>query len=558
MIAISPRQRVEAASSRIVGALRAHWLEVLFVVAVTALAAVLRTYRLLDYPAGFHGDEGLSGFDAQNVLDNGWIGPYLPSSLGYPAGYAYWTAFVVKMVGNDAWGVRFSSALLGTLTIPVAYAAFRIMFGYRVAVLASVFFATSAWHILYSRVAFLPVAWPFIEVAVMAPLFLAVRTRRWYYFLAAGALAGAGVYSYGSYPIFLAPLGLFLLWLGVRGYGLRGAADFVRHMGVFTLGFYLIALSMIQFVRDPDNNYFTRVRSLSLRETAQWKAADTMEKLDILWDAARAWFEKMTWRGVPDGVDAAGFGPMLDQYTIALAAAGLVLLIAGWRRLPYAFSLLVILIVPWGSILTIDGAYRRSLGIVPILAVLMALPLARVWEWADTQTAARRYIAGAAIAGIVAVVGVVNVNYFFDRLAVSPVARFAYVEDLAAAARYVDETDPDYVYFFAARWTYNYETRRYLAPGIPGEDRSREFGGGRSGDLSADRTKDVLFVLIGGYAEQLPNLMQRYPEGRAYNGLTGDGRLLFVAYFVPRHPDAVGAGAGGEEPSATASQRGHR
>ncbi len=558
MSAMSPRRRVEAASSRVVAALRAHWPELLFVVAVTALAAVLRTYRLLDYPAGFHGDEALTGFDAQRVLDNGWIGPYVADPIGYPAGYAYWTAFVVKMAGNDAWGVRFSSALLGTLTIPVAYAAFRVMFGYRVAVLASVFFAVSAWHMLYSRVAFLPIAWPFIEVALMAPLFLAVRTRRWYCFLAAGALSGAGLYSYGSYPIFLAALGLFLLWLGVREYGLRRATEFVRDMGIVALGFFVVAFPMIQFVSDPDNSYFTRVRAVSLRETPQWQAAGTVERLDILWDAAWAWFEKMTWRGAPDVVDAAGFGPMLDQYTIALAASGLVLLIAGWRRLPYAFSLLVLVIVPWGSILTIDGAYRRSLGIIPILAVLMALPLARVWEWADMQTAARRAVAGAAIAGVVVVVGVVNVSYFFDRLAVSPLARFVYVDDLAAAARYIDETDPDYIYLFAARWGYRYETVPYLAPNVPGEDRSTEFGGQRTGDLSADRTQDVLFVLIGGYVELLPTIMQRYPEGRAYNGIAGDGRLLFVAYFVPRHPDAVDAGAGGAERPNAKGKSAHR
>ncbi len=556
MSVILLRRHAEDARSRAAAALRAHWPELLFVVAVTALAAVLRTYRLLDYPAGFHGDEGLSGFDAQNVLDNGWIGPYLPDPIGYPAGYAYWTALVVKMVGNDAWGVRFSSALLGTLTIPVAYVAFRIMFGYRVAVLASVFFAVSAWHLLYSRVAFLPIAWPFIEVAVMAPLFLAVRTRRWYYFLAAGALAGAGVYSYGSYPIFLASLGAFLLWLGAREYGLRRAADFARHMGAFAVGFYWAAFPMIEFLRDPDSNYFTRVRRLSIRETPQWHAAGTVEKIDILIDAVGTWFDRIIWRGEPDIVDAAGYGPMLDQYTIALAAAGLVLLIAGWRRMPYAFSLLVLVIVPWGSILTLEGAYRRSLGIVPILAVLMALPLARVWEWADEQTAARRYVAGVAIAGVVTIVGVVNVSYFFDRLAVSPVAHYVYVDDLAAAVRHVNETNPDYVYFFASRWTYNYETRLYLAPDVPGEDRSQRFGGRRAGDLSADRTKDVLFVLMGEYVEQLPNLMQLYPEGRAHNGISTDGRLLFVAFAVPRHPDAVGADGG--EPSAVASQRGHR
>jgi dolichyl-phosphate-mannose-protein mannosyltransferase len=538
------RSRASSAVRAAPAGLRQHALEMAFVIGVTATAGFLRMYRLLHYPHGFHGDEGLTGFDAQRVLDDGWIGPYLPSSLGYPAGYAYWTAFVVKIVGNDDWGVRFSSALLGTLTIPVAYLAFRVMFGYRVAVLASVFFAFSAWHILYSRVAFLPVAWPFIEVAVMVPLFLAVRRRRWYWFGLAGVLAGAGVYSYGSYPIFLVALGGFLLWLGVYGYRLAGVRDYVRHMGVFALGFYVTALSMIQYIQDPDNNYFTRVRSLSLRETAQWKQADgPRERYDIIWEATRAWFEKMTWQGVPDGVDAAGFGPMLDPASVALAAAGLVLLVAGWRRFPHVFLLAVLFIIPWGSILTLDGSYRRCLGMLPALVVAMALPLARVWEWADTQPTLRRAAGGAVVLGAVALVCVTNTRYFFDELAVSPDARFAYVEELAAASRHMKESDPDIVYFLAARWNYNYETRRFLAPDIPGEDRSTEWSPAHNIDLTADRSKDVLFIFVGGYVTQLTEAQMRYPEGRPYNGLSDDGRLLYVAYFVPRHPDAVAEGA---------------
>jgi 4-amino-4-deoxy-L-arabinose transferase-like glycosyltransferase len=512
---------------------------VIFVIAVTAVAAVLRIYKLMEYPYGFHGDEGLTGFDAENILNNGWVGPYLASSLGYPAGYAYWTAFVVWMVGNDDWGVRFSSALLGTLTIPVAYMAFRVMFGYRVAVLASIFFAFSAWHMLYSRVAFLPVAWPFIEVAVMLALFMGVRSRRWYWYLAAGVLAGAGVYSYGSYPIFLAAVGIFLVWLGIYGYRLKGWRPYVQHMGVFALGFYLTALSMIQYIRSPGNNYFSRVRSLSLRETPQWKEASRAEQIDILWDSAWDWIEKMVWKGVPDGVDGAGWGVMLDPFTVALAAAGIVMLIAGWRRMANVFTLLVLFVVPWGAILTLDGSYRRALGMLPALVIAMALPLARVWEWSEEQQEWFRRIAGGVFVVVaVAAVCVTNTRYFFDTLTVSPPARFAYVQELAAASRYINETDPDLVYLLSGRWSYRYETRRFIAPDYPGEDRSSQFSPGRQVDLNADRSKDVLFIFIGDYAQYLQNVQAAYPEGIPYNGVH-DGRLMFVAYFVPKHPDAV-------------------
>jgi 4-amino-4-deoxy-L-arabinose transferase-like glycosyltransferase len=521
-----------------------HWLEAAIVVAITLVAGYIRMYQLLDYPAGFHGDEGLSGWDAQNVLDHGWIGPYLPSSVGYPAGYAYWTAAVVKFAGNDAWGVRLAPALLGTLTIPIGYVAFRIMFGYRVAVIAAVFLATSAWHILYSRVAFLPIAWPFVEAVTTIPLFLAVRTRGWYYFAATGACAGVGVYSYGSYPIFLAALAVFLVWLAIRDYGLSHTFEFVRNMGLVAAGFYVAAFSMIQYIADPDNNYFQRARSLSITKTPSWQDAGASEHLHMVLNAARDWLEIMTWRGVPDRVDAAGFGPMLDKYTVALAAAGLVLLLLHWRRLPNFFVLAVLLLVPFGAILTVDGSYRRALGILPFLAVAMALPLARLWEWADAKPAALRAVACGIIVGAVAVVGVTNVRYYFGTLSVSQSARYIYVEDLAAASRYLHDRNPEYVYFLANRWEYKYPTRAFLAPNVPGEDRSAEFGTSHRIDLSADRTKDAVFILLGIYTapQVVSDLRRRYPQGTPYNGLSDDGHLLFVAFAVPHDPDAVSTG----------------
>jgi hypothetical protein len=214
--------------------------------------------------------------------------------------------------------------------------------------------------------------------------------------------------------------------------------------------------------------------------------------------------------------------------------------VAGWRRLSNVFVLLVLFIVPWGSILTIDGSYRRSLGMLPALVIAMALPLASVWRWADARPVLPRIAAGSCIVAVVALVCVTNTNYFFDRMAVSPIARFTYAEEIAAASRYMNETQPDRVYFLSGRWTYNYETRRFIAPDIPGEDRSKEWSANHQVDLTPDRTQDVLYIFIGHYVEYLPDVQSAYPEGRPYNGIH-DGRLLFAAYFLPKHPLAAAA-----------------
>lgn len=510
--------------------------ELMFVAAITGVAIFLRTFQLLDYPPGFHGDEAFAAFDARRVLNEGWVGPYLPSTLGYPSGPAYATAAVFKVFGDSDHSVRLSSALLGSATVPLGYAAFRVMYGYRVAVLAAIFLTFSAWHLHYSRVGFLPVAWPLMEVATMLPLFFALRTKRWYYFALAGLMAGFGIYSYGAYPIFLAALAVFFAWLCLRDYFPRKLHVFVRQMAIFAGGFYAAAFSMIQYASNPKNDYFQRARGLSLQETPQWKAADNpIEKLHVVFDAWQHWLESMVWRGHFDGVDAAGVGPMLDKFTVALAAAGLVIAIMHWRRLSNAFVLVLVLVIPLAGVFTTNAVYRRPLGVLPALVLLMALPLATLWRWADQQDNWKRSATYLGLSAIVAFTATVNVRYYFGTLGDSNGARWAYAEEMAAASRYMGRTKPDMVYFYSARWSYIYETRRFFAPDVPGEDRSKEFGKANAGKLEADRTKDVLYVFTGGYASLLPEVQKLYPEGEAHNGLASDGRLLFVAYEVPKY-----------------------
>lgn len=47
------------------------------ILAITALAAFLRLYKLTEIPPGIIGDEGLMGINARRILDEGWIGAYV-------------------------------------------------------------------------------------------------------------------------------------------------------------------------------------------------------------------------------------------------------------------------------------------------------------------------------------------------------------------------------------------------------------------------------------------------------------------------------------------------
>ena len=148
--------------------------EVALALAITVLAAVLRLWRLGTIPLGLHGDEAWTGLDAERVLDEGWIGPYLVSALGQPIGPVYWAAAVFAVLPDTTLVLRASMAFFGIATIPLSYVTFRLMFDRTVAVFAALLLAFMMWHLHLSRTAFMVQTAPFMELS-RCP---AVRRRR--------------------------------------------------------------------------------------------------------------------------------------------------------------------------------------------------------------------------------------------------------------------------------------------------------------------------------------------------------------------------------------------
>ena len=126
-------------------------------------------------------------------------------------------------------------------------------------------------------------------------------------------------------------------------------------------------------------------------------------------------------------------------------------------------------------------------------------------------------------------VGWTNVNYYFNNLATAASTKWVYAHDLVAALEHINTLPQEglYVYFYAPRWSYNYETRRYLIPTTPGEDRSREFG-----RYSLEKNQDnVAYVMLPPYHSIVDELRSMYPTG-TYHELRDGKRLLFASYYV--------------------------
>lgn len=539
---------------------RAILVDLAIIAGVTLLAAVPRLVLLTDIPPGFHGDEAWTGLDARRVLDEGWIGPYVGSALGQPTGPLYFAAAVVAVFGNSVFAVRLAMATLGIVTIPVAYLTFRVMFGRTVGVFASLLLALGLWHLHYSRIGFMVVSQPLLELLTLLFLFLGRQTRRWLFFGLSGLAFGAGIYTYNAYPIFAIPMALLAAWLVgheliawrmKRGSG-REVIVLCARLTVLVVVAAVAALPMIVYASDPDNDFLAHHRGVSVTESDEWKTAGIQGKINVLWDRTRGFYSSAFWYGEPDGADGAGVQAMVDRVSLVLITLGVVIMLLRWRQPAAVTVLLMLALLPLASVLTFNATFRRSLGMVPFLAVLAAAPLALWWERAATFGARWRYASYAAIAVVIAFIGYQNLNYYFREFPDEEIALFTFAGEITEASDYMrDLPEGTYVYFYSGRWSLFYETRLFLAPEVEGEDRSNEFG---EFSLTPNHPGPVAYVFLAPYLERADEVARLYPGGTLSQSVRRDGEVNYRAYFLPSTEGIVGPPAEAPEPTALSSE----
>ena len=515
-------------------------LEIAFVAGVTFVAGWLRLWHLGTVPLGLHGDEAWTGIDARRVLDEGWIGAYVPSALGQPTGPLYFTALLFKFMAQDTYTVRFSQALFGVATIPLAYVAFRSMYDRAVASIAAVILTGLMWHLQLTRTGFMVTSWPFVEMAVLCAFWPALRTRKTWLFLLAGALLGLGVYTYNAYLLFVPVPFLALGWTLVREPGTRARVAFLRPVLLFSAMALLVAMPLVNYVSDHSDQYRQHQRSVGLLDSDEWKDAGWGDRTDVLWSRGKEWMRGLTEGETPDygdGLGAAGV-PVVHPLVFALALGGLGMALWRFREPASAIVFGAVLLLPLGALLTVGaGLYRRSEGLAPFVALLAALPLAWLWRRAGRRDDAIRYVAYAVVMIAAAYPGVVAVRDYFGKVQDSAVVRYTFPFELDAASRYMaGAPEGTQVYFYSARWSFNYETRRFLAPNLRGEDRSREFRAKAPPDgaldFSTERGHGVLFVFVDNYLGEVDTVVALYPGGEIAEGKRGPA-MIFQAYYLP-------------------------
>lgn len=245
--------------------------KIFFLALITLLAFILRFYQLGKVPISLEWDEVAIGYDAYSILHTGkdQFGQFLPNTFRSlddykPPIYEYAVIPSVAIFGLNEFGVRFPSAIFGTLTILMTFLLVKLIFEYvpklqfkstKIALVASYLLAISPWHLQFSRAAFEVNISVFITVAAITAFLYGIKNSK--FFLLSAFLFGLDLFSYHSARVVTPILLISLFFIFNRQLPSRKTIiGFLVIYGVFFICFLPILFSQDAQIRFKATNIF--------------------------------------------------------------------------------------------------------------------------------------------------------------------------------------------------------------------------------------------------------------------------------------------------------------
>src|SRR3972149_11059967 len=130
-----------------------------FLLLLTILGGFFRFYQITKNPISLSIDEVAFGYNAFSILKTGRdeYGKFLPLTFKSTGDYKnpvpiYLMVPSVALFGLNEFSVRFPTALIATLSIPLFFLFFMEISGSQIiSLVATLFLTISPWHIYYSR-----------------------------------------------------------------------------------------------------------------------------------------------------------------------------------------------------------------------------------------------------------------------------------------------------------------------------------------------------------------------------------------------------------------------
>lgn len=352
-------------------------------VGVLLAAAGLRLAGLDRWPPGLHFDEAVYGLQALEIL-HGARPVFFSSYTGREPLYMYALALVFAGLGALPLALRLTSALIGILTVALAYPLGRALYGRAVGLTAAALLAVSYWHLTVSRNGYPNILIPPLEALSVYGLWQGWQGDRPRDWLLGGAAAGLVLYTYLAARFWMVFLALFLVYCALVAP--RQLAARRRGVLLALAALVLVFLPLgLHFLAHPADFWERANQVLASRQLTGWallstyadNAARTFGALAGAGDPR--WHYNLPGRAILQPAVAGGF------------LVGGLLCLRRFRDPRFGLPLIWIFAMAMPGLLTFElqPATQRMFGVFPALTLVAALGLVTTFAWLATRLADR-------------------------------------------------------------------------------------------------------------------------------------------------------------------------
>jgi len=538
--------------------------------AITLLAAGLRFYRLTEIPPGLHYDEAFKGTTARAMLEGAPLQIFFRSNMGEEPAAMYLVMAALQVVGQEPWVVRLPSAIVGTLTVPLAWWLGREL--WRLARLqrhlrrrwaahparngaegasrperedlgeqlvglgTATVLAILYWHLNFSRLGMEPILVPFFATLAFAALAHGLNAGycgkpRSLAFGLSGLALGGSLYTYkaGYFVPVLAVLFIAYAAIVERGFLRRHG----RGLLVASLVALLVTLPIGTYFATHPADFLHRPTSVALTYADQPGGPQGQEALEGSWlaDNLLRVLGMFFVHGDDNPRSNLPGRPALDPFLALLFLVGLGRALAGFCRPALALLPIWLLTMIVPTIVTEYAPhFARAIGATPAVAVLCSLGGWTLWQ--GVSRLGRRWLAaalGLALALGLVFSGALAARDYFCTWAQSPDLFYAHDVGLVNIAEYINTLPSDENVYVTPTSREHY-TLQYVA--------NRPFASfdGRAGlVLPPPGPAATVIVILREDQATLPALEKARPDGTIALTLADDnGSPYATAYHLPR------------------------
>ncbi len=461
------------------------------------------------------GDAAAHGFEAIRVLEGEISNPFVTGWGGLPTLFFFMQAATMELFGVNVFGLRFMSALLGTLSVPVLYLLGRELFGRWVGLLAAGFMAVYALHIHFSRIGKNDIGDTFFVSLVLLCLQRGVRTMQTGWFGAAGIALGLSQYFYHGSRLIPVLAGVYLAAALVRRPQRLGRLS--SGLGLFAVTALLIFAPLGHHFLTHPQDFMARLVLVGVFQSGwfEGEVAAGRKPLEIM-------FTQVIWSflGFNFFPDTAPHyrpgGPLLGFVPGVLFAVGLGYAVAR-LSLPANFAVVswFVLAVFVGNVLTTDPPYSPRLLIsVPAVCLLIALGLVQTGRLAAAAFGWLNWGIRVIQLAVIVAVAYVEVSWYFWLFGEQKYHWDANTVLAVAVGEFIRSQGPGgWTYFLGAPRVYlGHPTLQWVAGRPRGEDVVKPLTSPSEAPGRPERP--LIFIGVPERVSEAPVVQGAYPGGR--------------------------------------------